>query len=96
MLVATILIIGAVGALFYVDRLEAKLGIIAGFTALFALSVAFLTTATRSEIYATTAAYTAVLVVFISGNVGSTPVPSFTVVVPSGLAGTVTAIASPT
>jgi hypothetical protein len=41
MLVATTLIVGAVGALFYADRLTAKLGITAEFIILFALSVAF-------------------------------------------------------
>jgi hypothetical protein len=48
-----------------------KLGIIGAFIVLFAGSVGLLTTAKRTEIFAATAAYAAVLVVFVSGNLGS-------------------------
>ena len=38
------------------------------FTVLFAGSVGLLTAASRAEVFAATAAYAAVLVVFVSGN----------------------------
>ena len=41
---------------------------IAGFTVLFAASVGLLTNAKRAEMFASTAAYAAVLVVFVSGD----------------------------
>jgi hypothetical protein len=72
-LVASILIIGAVVGLYKLrnqsDRI--RLGSIAAFTALFSISLALLTNARRAEIFAATAAYTAVLVVFISGDLGN-------------------------
>ena len=43
---------------------------IAAFTLLFGLSLRFLTNAKRAEIYGSSAAYAAVLVVFVSGNLG--------------------------
>lgn len=43
---------------------------IAAFTVLFAVSVGLLTNAKRVEIFAATAAYAAVLVVFVSGDLG--------------------------
>jgi O-antigen ligase len=72
-LVASILIIGAVVGLYKLrnqsDRI--RLGSIAAFTALFSISLALLTNARRAEIFVATAAYTAVLVVFISGDLGN-------------------------
>ena len=44
---------------------------IAGFTILFALSVGLLTSAKKAEIFASTAAYAAVLVVFVSADLGN-------------------------
>ncbi|KAL3466102.1 hypothetical protein BJX64DRAFT_251709, partial [Aspergillus heterothallicus] len=41
---------------------------ITGFTALFAISVVIMTNARRADVFAATAAYAAVLVVFISEN----------------------------
>jgi hypothetical protein len=55
-LLAAILLIGAVVALYLVQSNLIRLGLIGGFTALFALAVGVLTTATRGEIFASTAA----------------------------------------
>ena len=62
MLLAAILLIGAIVNLYYVSSPKAKLGLVAMYTALFALSVALLTTAKRAEVFAAAAAYAAVLV----------------------------------
>lgn len=53
------------------SRPSLTLGLIAMFTIIFAGSLAVLTTASRSEIFAACAAYSAVLVVFISGDFAS-------------------------
>ncbi|KAF2472379.1 uncharacterized protein BDR25DRAFT_333263 [Lindgomyces ingoldianus] len=70
-LTSAILLIGAIVSLYVVGRPGVRLGMIAGFTILFALSVALFTNARRAEIFTATAAYAAVLVVFVSGNLGS-------------------------
>ncbi len=67
---AAILLIGAIISLYWVKKPKARLGMIAGFTTLFALSVGLLTNAIRAEVFAATAAYAAVLVVFVSGDLG--------------------------
>ncbi len=69
--VAAVLLIGAIVALHFTNREGTRLGLIAAFTALFALSVMVLTNATRAEIFAATAAYAAVLVVFIGAGGGT-------------------------
>ena len=43
---------------------------IAAFTVVFGLSLRLLSNAKRAEIYASSAAYAAVLVVFVSGDLG--------------------------
>lgn len=70
--VAAILIIGAVVTLFKfrASSDSVRLGMIAAFTSLFGISVGFLTNAKRVEIFAASAAYAAVLVVFVSGDLG--------------------------
>jgi hypothetical protein len=65
---AAVLLVGAITTLFFVRNAGAKLGILAGFTSLFAASVGGLTSAKRQEVFAATAAYAAVLVVFVSGD----------------------------
>jgi len=50
--------------------IASQLGFLTMYTMLFALSVAFCTNARRVEVFAATAAYTAVLVVFVSGDLG--------------------------
>lgn len=47
-----------------------RLGMLALFTALFAGVVGLLTNARRAEIFASSAAYAAVLVVYVSGSLG--------------------------
>ncbi|KAM7206467.1 hypothetical protein V8F20_002816 [Naviculisporaceae sp. PSN 640] len=64
------LLFGSILVLYKVTSPDVKLGLVVLFTSLFAVSVAVLTNAKRSENYGSTAAYAAVLVVFISGNVG--------------------------
>jgi hypothetical protein len=70
MILAAILLIGAIVNLYFVSNLKAILGLVAMYTTLFASSVALCTNARRAEVFAATAAYAAVLVVFVSGNLG--------------------------
>lgn len=50
---------------------KAVLGMLCGWTVLFAACVGLLTNAKRDQIFGATAAYAAVLVVFVSGNLGT-------------------------
>ena len=70
MISAAILLVSAIVSLHSVVSDRAKLGLISMYTVLFALSVATLTNARRAEVFASTAAYAAVLVVFVSGDLG--------------------------
>jgi len=63
---AAILLVGAITSLYYVQRPVAKLELLAAFTSLFAASVGEITSAKRQGVFAATAAYAAVLVVFVS------------------------------
>ncbi|KAH7375417.1 hypothetical protein B0T11DRAFT_270323 [Plectosphaerella cucumerina] len=65
-LVAAILLLGAIFLLRALNQEDAQLGVIAMFTVLFSASVRVMTNARRAEIFASTAAYAAVLVVFVS------------------------------
>ncbi|KAL8767037.1 MAG: hypothetical protein Q9209_006331 [Squamulea sp. 1 TL-2023] len=67
---SAVLLIGAIASLlFTVDRgMRVKVGVIVLFTCLFALVVGLLTNARRAEIFGATAAYAAVLVVFVGNN----------------------------
>ena len=67
-LLAALLLVGAMVALNYVRSHDRRLALIGIFTVFFAGSVGLLTAASRAEVFAATAAYAAVLVVFISGN----------------------------
>ncbi|KAF2653850.1 hypothetical protein K491DRAFT_769235 [Lophiostoma macrostomum CBS 122681] len=67
---AAALLIGAITSLYTVESPKKKLGIIAAFTMLFAGNVGLLTSARRAELFGATAGYAAVLVVFVSGNLG--------------------------
>ena len=64
------LLIGAIVSLYVVTQPAAKLGLVAMYTVLFASSVTLCTNARRAEVFAATAAYAAVLVVFVSGDLG--------------------------
>lgn len=69
--IAAILLLGAIVVLRLSKEENTQLGLIAMFTVLFAASVGILTNARRAEIFAATAAYAAVLVVFVSSSPGS-------------------------
>lgn len=70
LVLAAILLIGAIVNLYLVSSPKAKLGLISTYTLLFALGMVLCTNARRAEIFAATAAYAAVLVVFVSGDLG--------------------------
>lgn len=70
-ILAAALLFGAIYILHYVQSQQKRLGLITAFTTAFALCIALLTTARRSEIFAACAAYAAVLVVFVSGDLSS-------------------------
>jgi hypothetical protein len=69
-ILASILLFGAIISLYIVQNKHALLGMLSGWTVLFAACVGLLTNARRDQIFAATAAYAAVLVVFVSGNLG--------------------------
>ena len=69
-ILVAVLLFGAICNLYYVTDEEKRLGLIAGYTASFAICVGFMTNARKAEVFASCAAYAAVLVVFISGNLG--------------------------
>jgi hypothetical protein len=56
--------------LYFVKSEKIKLGLVAGYTTAFALCVAVLTNAKRAEVFGACAAYAAVLVVFVSSDLG--------------------------
>ncbi|KAL8933387.1 MAG: hypothetical protein Q9211_005810 [Gyalolechia sp. 1 TL-2023] len=68
---AAVLLFGAVCNLYYVTSEKKRLGLIAGYTAAFAACVGLMANARKSEVFAACAAYAAVLVVFVSGNLGT-------------------------
>ncbi|KAI3588004.1 hypothetical protein IWW34DRAFT_601883 [Fusarium oxysporum f. sp. albedinis] len=65
---AIILLVGPITSLSYVSSRAAVLGMICTFTALFAISLGLMTKAKRAEIFAGSAAYTAVLMVYVSNG----------------------------
>ena len=67
-LLAAVLLIGAVVSLNYAPNQNIRLALVAVFTIAFAGTVALLSSAGRSEVFVATAAYAAVLVVFIGGT----------------------------
>ncbi|KAH8786760.1 hypothetical protein F5882DRAFT_403561 [Hyaloscypha sp. PMI_1271] len=67
-LVSAALLVGAIVSLHFVKPMGIRLGLVGIFTTLFAASITLLTHARRIEVYGATAAYAAVLVVFISVN----------------------------
>lgn len=70
-LLAASFLFGAIYNLYYVEKIQIKLGLIAGYTIAIALCLNFTTTAKRSEIFGVCAAYAAVLVVFVSSGFGN-------------------------
>jgi len=65
---AFLLLFGATASLYFVKNPTASLCMVGGWTMLFAVCIGILTNAKRDQIFAATAAYAAVLVVFVSGN----------------------------
>lgn len=71
-LFAAVLLFGAIYNLYYVKSDQKRLGLIAGYTVLFAGCMGLMTKARRAEIFGACSAYAAVLVVFVSGGLGTT------------------------
>ncbi|KAG7119406.1 hypothetical protein HYQ44_005232 [Verticillium longisporum] len=69
--IAALLLLGAIVALRLIKQQDVQLGVIAIFTILFSASVKVMTNARRAEIFGSTAAYAAVLVVFVSSSPSS-------------------------
>lgn len=69
-ILSAILLFGSIASLYFVHNPYALLGMLGGWTVLFAVSVGWLTNAKRDQVFAATAAYCAVLVVFVSGTLG--------------------------
>jgi MFS superfamily sulfate permease-like transporter len=69
--VAAVLLIGPILALYFITDPDARLGLVIAFIVLFAAALAVSTGASRDSIFGATAAYTAVLVVFVSGDLGN-------------------------
>lgn len=74
LVLAAILLVGAVVSLYFVASPKAKLALVAVYTLVFVTSVAFCTNARKAEVFAATAAYAAVLVVFVSGDLGGSKI----------------------
>ncbi|KAE9377658.1 hypothetical protein N431DRAFT_461252 [Stipitochalara longipes BDJ] len=69
-LLSAVLLFGSIASLYFVHNPYAVLGMLGGWTILFSISVGWLTNAKRDQVFAATAAYAAVLVVFVSGTLG--------------------------
>ncbi|KAF2120818.1 hypothetical protein BDV96DRAFT_595227 [Lophiotrema nucula] len=69
---ALLFLVTAIVVLYFIDKPVARVGALCGFTIAFAIALITLTTAKRHEVFVATAAYAAVLVVFISGNLANT------------------------
>ncbi|RYP79976.1 hypothetical protein DL769_002682 [Monosporascus sp. CRB-8-3] len=72
-LLSAAVLFGSMVSLCFVRNVYAMLGMVGGWTVLFAGCIGFLTNAKRDQIFAATAAYAAVLVVFVSGTFGGMP-----------------------
>ncbi|KAK4096455.1 hypothetical protein N658DRAFT_554383 [Parathielavia hyrcaniae] len=70
-ILAGLILFGATLILYNTKAQSLKLGLIGLFAFLFAASTGLMTNAKRSKVFASTAAYAAVLVVFVSGDLGA-------------------------
>jgi hypothetical protein len=68
--IATLLVIGPILALNFTSSPNARLGIAITFIAIFAAGLGLSTGVSRDTIFVATATYSAVLVVYVSGNLG--------------------------
>ncbi|KAF2687995.1 hypothetical protein K458DRAFT_415066 [Lentithecium fluviatile CBS 122367] len=75
-LCAVFFLVGGMVGLYFVESIRARLGLVGMFTVLFAAMIATLTSSRRQEVFVATAAYAAVLVVFVSGNIAANPEPT--------------------
>ncbi|KAK5731417.1 hypothetical protein LTR15_001357 [Elasticomyces elasticus] len=66
--IAATLLIGSILALYFVTSPDARLGIVLAFIVLFAVGLSVSTSASRDAVFAATAAYSAVLIVYVSGS----------------------------
>lgn len=66
-------LLGAILLLYWVEDPNKRLGILSALIVSFAGSLAIFTNARRQDVLASTAGYAAVLVVFVSGELGSNP-----------------------
>lgn len=74
-LLAVGLLVGSILGLHFVEHIGVRLGLLMMFIVIFAFGVALTTGAKRDSIFASTAAYAAVLIVFISGDLTNTGKP---------------------
>ena len=58
-------LIVAIWVIYVIKKFVVKLGVLTAFVAVFGVWINYATTATRSEVFAATAAYAAVLVVYV-------------------------------
>lgn len=70
MFIAAMLVIGPILALNFTSSPNARLGIAITFIVIFATGLGLSTGVSRDNIFVATATYSAVLVVFVSGNLG--------------------------
>lgn len=87
-LVSTMLIIGPILALNFTSSPNARLSIAIAFILLFAIGLSLSTGVSRDTIFGATATYSAVLVVYVSGNLGDVGGPGSA----SGSSGNATAV----
>lgn len=69
--IAAFLLTCPIVILYFVTNPNARLGLVITFIVLFALGLSLSTSANRDSIFGATAAYAAVLVVFVSGNLAN-------------------------
>lgn len=62
------LVAGAMGSLSATKGQYQRIGVVVGFTLMFASYLAYLTGAKRTEVLASTAAYASVLVIYVGGT----------------------------
>lgn len=72
-LVASVLLVVSILTLFWVQDSYKRLALVLTFIIIFAISLKLCTGASRDQIFGATAAYSAVLVVFVSGNLANSP-----------------------
>ncbi|KAH9905263.1 hypothetical protein F4778DRAFT_729210 [Xylariomycetidae sp. FL2044] len=75
-LLAAVILFGSIISLYFSNSSGLTIGLLALWTVLFAIYIGFLTNARKDQIFAATAAYAAVLVVFASGPIGGAPIGS--------------------